>query len=324
MRRRTIAVIGLVLAALVCDRLAIALTADPDVGHFLTSEGHSNYVHAYEAALAEGPAPELTTDIPTTFGTAHVHGWNLNATSAPIVLVPGRASGAPMWNELIPALPHDRPIYALDAIGDAGLSTQSVPLTSMEDQATWLADVIRGLDIRQAHVVGHSFGGATATALAQHHPELVETLTLLEPAFVFAYPPASVFFWGSVIVLPLPQTWIDRGLAEIGGTTIDDVRRRTPISEMIDAGAQHYSAALPTPTPLSDDALHKLDMPVYVGVADTKSLAGGEKAVQRASSLLPQPTVKLWENTTHSLPFQVAYPIGAELQIFWAEAELST
>src|SRR5262249_41430086 len=53
---------------------------------------------------------------------------------------------------------------------------------SLERQADDLAAIIRALGIAQAHVVGHSYGGATALFLARQHPDLVRTLVLAEPA----------------------------------------------------------------------------------------------------------------------------------------------
>ncbi|QGU01152.1 putative carboxylesterase nap [Corynebacterium kalinowskii] len=322
MKKRIIAVLVLALAIVIADRFILALTEKPSVGHFRSAEGRSTYVTAYQDALAAFP-PEQSTRVPTSFGDAYLHTWNTAATGIPILLVPGRASGAPMWNELLPHLGTNRPVFAVDAIGDAGLSTQSTPLTSMQDQAAWLAEAISHLGLDEVHVVGHSFGGATAAALAMYHPDLVASLTLLEPVFVLRNLPASAFFWATVASTPLPQSWVDRALAEIGGTTVEEIRERTPVSVMIDAASKAYSAALPTPKVLTDSELERLSMPVYIGIADHKSLAGGAKAAERAQSHLPESTVKVWPNTTHSLPFQVTEKLGNELQEFWRASESS-
>ena len=62
--------------------------------------------------------------------------------SYPIVLLPGRSSGVPMWSANVSALIHSRQVIAFDALGDAGLSVQSAPLTSMGDQAAWIDQVV--------------------------------------------------------------------------------------------------------------------------------------------------------------------------------------
>jgi len=52
---------------------------------------------------------------------------------------------------------------------------------SATTEADDLALFIRKLGLKNAHIVGHSFGAYTALMLALKHPELVRTLTLAEP-----------------------------------------------------------------------------------------------------------------------------------------------
>ena len=71
------------------------------------------------------PSPSRTLDVQTAFGTVRVYEWaNPDATGAPVVLLPGRGSGVPMWSQNLPSLLAQRSIYALDALGDAGLLGQ--------------------------------------------------------------------------------------------------------------------------------------------------------------------------------------------------------
>lgn len=65
--------------------------------------------------------------------------------------------------------------------------SQSSPETGpiedyMARHAAEAAALLRHLDIERAHVFGHSSGGTIAMQLAFDHPELVESLVLLEPA----------------------------------------------------------------------------------------------------------------------------------------------
>jgi pimeloyl-ACP methyl ester carboxylesterase len=63
-------------------------------------------------------------------------------------------------------------------------STHSAPPVSTEDHAADAAALLDRLDIRCAHVVGHSTGASIAAQLALDHAEKVHTLTLLEPTLV--------------------------------------------------------------------------------------------------------------------------------------------
>lgn len=296
-------------------------TARPGVGYWRSAEDRARYVTAYDDAMADLPTPDAVLDVPTAYGTVRVIRWGPDDGSIPVLLLPGRGSGIPMWGENLPGLIDGRTVYALDAVGDAGMSTQSVPLSDPKGQADWIAEALHGLGIERAHIVGHSFGGASAALLAVHHPKVVASLALIEPIMVIEGMPASIYLWSAVLMLPGPQSWKDRALAEIGGTSVADVQARTPISRMIDAGTTGYSAQLPMPMTLTDEQWQELDMPVRVDLGGHSELAGGQRSADRISSLLQEAEVTVWPGGTHSLPMNEHERIDAQLLGFWDEVE---
>jgi non-heme chloroperoxidase len=54
--------------------------------------------------------------------------------------------------------------------------------STIENNAIDLAGVIRQLDLAPVHLVGHSYGGFIAAYLATREPQLIRSLTLVEPA----------------------------------------------------------------------------------------------------------------------------------------------
>jgi pimeloyl-ACP methyl ester carboxylesterase len=70
-------------------------------------------------------------------------------------------------------------------IGYAGSSRIARP-TSIADQAAQLRSLLSKLGMRRVHVVGHSSGALIAMQLALDAPEMVLTLSLLEPALPIA------------------------------------------------------------------------------------------------------------------------------------------
>lgn len=224
-----------------------------------------------------------------------------------------------MWSANVSVLMRSRQVIAFDALGDAGLSVQSAPLTSMEDQAAWIDQVITAVAPRGVHLVGHSFSGATATAYARLHPQRAMSLTLLEPVFTFAYPPVAKLGWVTIAALPgLPESLRNKALGRIAG---EDSAGSDPLALMIKAGSEHFDADLPTPSPLTKGEAEALTMPVYVAIAGRESLAGGRKAAERAEELLPGARVQIWKDATHSLPMQEAEPLAQVLEPFWHQAE---
>ncbi len=327
-RRRVLLVLAAVAVAwLVVDKVVSVVAPEPKVGHWRSQEGFEAYRSAYGEAMATLPEPDRTHDVVTGFGTVRVYEWTAlereqqgeeDDDGLPVVLLPGIRSGAPMWGENLTHWIGQRTLYAMDAVGDAGMSTQAVPFASFDDQATWVEQVLAGLDLERAHIAGHSFGGAVAATHALAHPDRVASLTLLEPVMVLHGMPASTYLWGSMLLLSVPQPWKDHALAEIGGVTVEEVRERTPMSAMIDEGSKHYSAVTVVPRTLSDEEWGSMPMPVRVDLASDKSLAGGEEAAQRARDL-GLGSVTVWPRTTHSLPMQAAAELGSELERYWSE-----
>lgn len=326
--RRTRQLLALMAAFAAGGMAARALSATidsgPRPGHWRSQSGFEAYRISYDQAMATVPEPSLTHDVRTDFGSVRVYEWlpdpGGTADHLPVVLVPGIRSGVPMWAENLPHWIGRRRVLAMDAVGDAGLSTHAVPFESFDHQVDWLEQALAEMNLDRAHVVGHSFGGAIAATHSLHHPARVASLTLLEPVMVLHAMPPSTYLWASMLLLPLPQNWKDRALAEIGGVSVEEVQERTPVAVMVDQGATHYDSVTLTPRTLSDTEWDSMPMPIHVEIASDKSLAGGETAARRARRL-GLDRVILRPETTHSLPLQAAEQLGPELLAFWSSHE---
>ena len=77
----------------------------PRVGQFRGEAERDAYLDAYTEAFTRMPTPTRTLDVRTSFGTVRAYEWaNPAATGDPVVLLPGRGSGVPMWSENLPSL----------------------------------------------------------------------------------------------------------------------------------------------------------------------------------------------------------------------------
>jgi pimeloyl-ACP methyl ester carboxylesterase len=320
-RRWPIVLLATVAAVSTSGLLLLLATGGPGVGHFRTPEARLAYEDAYAEALGRLPDPTETHDVQTSFGTVRAYSWVAEGQpdATPVVLLPGRSSATPMWGENLPHHLEHRTVYAFDVLGDTGLSEQTVPLRDIGDATQWVDEAMAGLDIERAHLVGHSQGGGLAAAVAVRHPERLASLTLIEPILTLGTLPASVVLASIPVSLPfLPESWREAGLNAIGGVEDEEVDPDDPLARMISLGAESYSSSgLPNPSQLTDAELKDLPMPVYVAIASDSSLAGGEAAAEKAR-LIPDAQVKIWPDTTHSLPMQVARPLDAELETFWS------
>lgn len=100
----------------------------------------------------------------------------------PLLLIHGSGPGVTAWANwrgIIPQLAQTRRVIAPDMLG-FGYSER--PADAQYSQQRWVAHAIGVLDvlgIEQADIVGNSFGGGLALALAIRHPERVRRLVLM-------------------------------------------------------------------------------------------------------------------------------------------------
>lgn len=273
----------LILGALIIGSamLGIAMSDPSPVGYWRTSEGQRTYMKTYDAAMKLLPAPSKTLYISTDFGVVRVYEWRTEQTqlATPIVLLPGRSAGVPMWVNNLPSFAAQRSVYAMDALGDAGMSAQTVEIKNGTDQATWLHQVLMHLTLAKAHMVGHSFGGWAAANYATQHPERVASLVLLEPVCVFQGLSIEIIIKTIPAAIPfLPKSWRESMLKDIGGVT--ELDQTDPIARLIAEGTEHYAQKLPgLPEQITPEQMQAWEMPVYAAMASESVMHDSDQAV---------------------------------------------
>jgi pyruvate dehydrogenase E2 component (dihydrolipoamide acetyltransferase) len=98
-----------------------------------------------------------------------------------VILVHGFGGDLDNWLFNIDALGEHARVFALDLPGH-GQSVKTVADPTPAGLARTLLAFMAALGITEAHLVGHSLGGAVAIEAARQSPALVRSLTLLAPA----------------------------------------------------------------------------------------------------------------------------------------------
>jgi pyruvate dehydrogenase E2 component (dihydrolipoamide acetyltransferase) len=98
-----------------------------------------------------------------------------------VVLVHGFGGDLDNWLFNIDALATEATVYALDLPGH-GQSSKSVAEPSLKGLSRALIDFMDKLSITDAHLVGHSMGGAVVARAALDAPQRVKSLTLISSA----------------------------------------------------------------------------------------------------------------------------------------------
>ncbi|WP_017597569.1 alpha/beta fold hydrolase [Nocardiopsis lucentensis] len=316
-RRRWLVITGIcVLTALVA---AAALRSPSPVGHWNSSQGRDEFAEVYAEAFAALPEPERTLDVRTDFGIVRAYRFAGDGdASAPLVLLPGRASASPVWADNLPSLLDIGDVYTIDLLGEPGMSVQDRPIENDADQARWLHQALDGLPEDGFHVVGLSIGGWTAANLATRQPDLIETLTLIDPVHVFSDIPLGTVVRALPAALPwLPRSWRDGFNSwTAGGVPVEDV----PVADMIEAGMRHYTLRLPQPTRISEEELGRLGMPVLAVIAGDSVMHDAEEAVATAERTLAPGegggTVRLYPDASHAVSGEHPEEIAADVAAF--------
>lgn len=141
--------------------------------------------------------PEIANSIRT--GAFHTNVHDLGE-GAPVLFLHGSGPGVSAWANwrlVLPVLARSRRVIAPDMAGFG--FTQRVPgaTYTMDTWVQQALDLLDALDIERADVVGNSFGGALALALAIRAPHRVRRLVLMGSVGVpFAITPGLDAVWG--------------------------------------------------------------------------------------------------------------------------------
>lgn len=130
------------------------------------------------ALLDRGPAPVAIATFRPETGPLSVT-RSKGGSGTPVVMIHGFASDATSWAPLEAHLKH-RPVIRIDLPGHG-----KSPKLNVANFAALLKEVRRtfdGLNLDQAHLIGHSLGGALALGIADTRPRGIASLTLIAPA----------------------------------------------------------------------------------------------------------------------------------------------
>ncbi len=264
--------------------------------------------------MAQLPAAE-STDVPTSFGTVRTYRFDGATAAPPVVVLPGRNASTPMWRSNVGALLEHRTVIGVDLLGEAGMSVQDKPITGPDDEAAWLDEVLAGLGLEHAHLMGVSIGGWTAVNYAVRRPGRAASLVLLDPVITFAPIPMKTALVSAAMFLPVPEPLQRRVFSWIGGGA--DVDDSVPEAALISAAANDFVIRKAMPKMFTDEQLRSLDVPVLALIAGRSVMHDAARATARARNLLSSGHVELWPDASHAINGEYPAEIAKTAATFW-------
>ena len=179
-------------------------------------------------------------------------------SGAPVLLIHGSGPGVTAWANwrlVMPALAESRRVIAPDMAGFGYTERRPGEVYTMDGWVAHAIGVLDTLGIERTDLVGNSFGGAIALALAIRHPERVRRLVLMGSVGVpFEITPALDAVWGYQPSLEAMRSLLD--LFAFDRSLVNDELARLRYEASIRPGFQEsFGAMFPAPRQRWVDAM---------------------------------------------------------------------
>jgi pimeloyl-ACP methyl ester carboxylesterase len=267
------------------------------VAEIYRSRAGEDAVHAmYRAVLQRWPVPYRHVMVITREGATSVI-VSGDAGAAPMVLFHGAGTNATAWIRDVAEWSQHHCVYAIDMIGEPGLSAPSRPPLASDRYATWLDEVWNQLGLERASVVGVSLGGWLALDYAVRRPDRVTSLTLLSPSGIGGQNFMTLLELG---LLRMCGTWgLRKSFALVAGREVPNA-----LSEAMTTVFKHFRPRRERIPIRTDAELAGLEMPVQLIVGDRDALLRSAETRHRMEQQVRQLRVMYLENEGHILPPQ--------------------
>jgi pimeloyl-ACP methyl ester carboxylesterase len=270
-------------------------------GAFRSAEGAETVGRLYRKVLDDWPVPTSELRLPTRQGETFVLAFGRD-DGPPVVLLHGAQANVAAWVlDAMPWAEHFR-LYAIDMIGEAGFSAPSRPPLASEAHALWLDDVMSGIGLSQAAVVGVSLGGWLALDYASRRPGFVERLALICPAGIgrqknFLLRAAPFLLLGS---------WGKRRMRELvlGSEAGEPPEALKPFVALMEAIGRSIRLRLGTIPRLSDADLQALKMPILAIMGGQDVLIDSDDTRRRLREFVPHAQINFLPEARHFIPGQ--------------------
>ncbi|MGA7712639.1 MAG: alpha/beta fold hydrolase [Rhizomicrobium sp.] len=272
---------------------------------YKSQESERRLIETYRAKLSSWPVSCQHLYVPTSQGETFVIASG-EKTAPPLLLLHGAGANALAWLADIAAWSAHFRVYAVDLIGEPGLSAPSRPPLTSSKYAHWLGEVMDALSLERAHLLGVSLGGWLAIDFATRFPQRVSRLVLLCPGGVGTQRSSFLFKAGWLLLLG------DRGRDKAVVLALGPDAKKAP-PESLAYVQEVFKDFIPRASELpmfSDAALQRLTMPVLLIVGARDAMLDSGETVRRLLRAAPKLEARTLPDTGHLILGQTDAVIG--------------
>jgi pimeloyl-ACP methyl ester carboxylesterase len=268
---------------------------------YKSSEGERQVRERYTRILERWPVANKQLRISTREGETFVLVSGPEA-GPPLILLHGASANSASWIADVAIWASRYRVYAVDVIGDAGLSAPSRPSLKSDAHALWLTDVISGLGLERVSFVGVSNGGWLALDYAVRFPERVVSLVVFCPGGIVParnlllklFPYLLLGSWGARIIrrkiigsVPEDASPAQKYFADFIALIFEQLRPRTERNPVF-----------------SDQQLRRLTMPLLMILGGKDIVFDAPAMKLRGERLLPHAEIHFLPDAGHFIPGQ--------------------
>ena len=272
-------------------------------------------------------SPEIGRSLLAAGRQTNVHDLG---SGEPVLLIHGSGPGVTAWANwrlVMPALAEARRVIAPDMAGFGYTERRPDDEYTMDNWVSHAIGVLDALDIERTDLVGNSFGGAIALALAIRHPERVRRLVLMGSVGVdFEITPALDAVWGYQ-----PSLEAMRGLLDLfaydRGLVNDDLARLRYEASIRPGFHESFAAMFPAPRQRWVDAMASAEADIRALPNQTLVIHGREDKViplqtsQTLSSWIPRAQLHVFGQCGHWTQIEHAGRFARLVTDFLSEAQ---
>lgn len=276
---------------------------------FWSAAGERSVHERYAALLRGWPEPAEQRRVPTGEGETFVLAGGPVGAAA-VVLLHGAMTTSAMWQRSFAAWAERYRVYAVDLIGEPGVSAPSRPPLDSDRHACWLDDVLRALAIERAALVGASLGGFIALDYALRRPHRVAAVALLAPAGVGRIRPAFLLRAGPLLFL---GPWGHRKALGYD-TALCDAEKQSAagreLLDFLDLTRRHYVARTSAWPTFADARLRTIAIPVLAMLGGRDAVLDSAETRRRLTSCVRRSRVVWLPDAGHGLVDPTAHVLA--------------
>jgi pimeloyl-ACP methyl ester carboxylesterase len=261
---------------------------------YKTEAGGHALAERYREILTLWPVANEQLHLATSQGETFVIASG-DKTAPPLVLLHGAGANSLSWLRDVAEWSKHFRVYAVDVIGEPGLSAPSRPPLASDAYARWIGEIFDALSLTQADIVGISLGGWLALDFATRHPSRVRRLVLLCPGGVGRQKVGFVF--KAMFLMLFGEAGRRRALSLALGVTRESANPQAE-AYMLSIFREFRPRRDVLPI-FTDERLRQLTMPVLLVIGLRDAMLDSRGTAIRMKRALPDLTLHELPETGH-------------------------